>query len=231
MISIFTASFIPFIIISTLIFFHECGHFIIAKLFKVEVDKIYLYPFGGISKFNMSPNISLKKEFLILIAGPLAQEITKNILLILLPEYGRIIIAYHYGILFFNLLPIYPLDGGKLVNLLLSKFFPLKKSFTLSIYIGYLTLILLFLVNINNLNLNIIIIIIFLIYKLIYESRQINYLYQKFLLERYLNNYKFKDTKIIKNKDQFYRNNKHLLKIGDKYYYEKEFLSKIYKKS
>lgn len=200
-------------------------------LFRVKVDKIYLYPFGGISKFNMSPNISLAKEFLILIAGPLAQELTKIFLLLILPEYESIIIAYHYGILFFNLLPIYPLDGGKLINLLLSSFLPLRKSFTLSIYIGYLTLIFLFLVNINNLNLNIIFIIIFLIYKLAYESHQINYLYQKFLLDRYLNNYKFKTTKIINNKDQFYRNNKHLLKIGDKYYYEKEFLSKMYKKS
>ena len=195
----------------------------------MEVDKIYLYPFGGISKFNMSLNISLKKEFLILIAGPLSQEITKNILLVLLPRYESIIIAYHYGILFFNLLPIYPLDGGKLVNLLLAIFLPLKKSFTMSIYIGYLTLILLFLININNLNLNIIIIILFLIYKLIYENNRLNYLYQKFLLERCLNNYEFKDTKIINTKDQFYRNKKHLLKIGDRYYYEKDFLYKIYK--
>ena len=35
--------------VTTLI--HELGHFLSAKLLKVEVNKIYLYPLGGISKF------------------------------------------------------------------------------------------------------------------------------------------------------------------------------------
>ena len=219
----------PFIIISVLIIIHELGHFLTALLFKIEVDKIYIYPFGGISKFNLSLNTSIKKELLILLMGPLFQELAKYLLILIFREYESMIITYHYSILFFNLLPIYPLDGGKLVNLLICYFCPLKKSLYLSIYLSYLMILLVFLINIKNVNLNIIIMSIFLITKVSKENNQINFIYQKFLLERYLNHYNFKDTKIIKNKNNFYRNKKHLLKIKDKYYYEDEFLAKNYK--
>ena len=66
-------SFMPFIILLLLIIVHEIGHFLTAVFFRIEVDKIYIYPFGGVSKFNISLNESLLKEFLILIMGPLFQ--------------------------------------------------------------------------------------------------------------------------------------------------------------
>ena len=56
-----------------------------ALLLKVEVKKIYLYPLGGISKFFLPLNASYKKEFLILIAGPIFQQIAKILLIIILP--------------------------------------------------------------------------------------------------------------------------------------------------
>ena len=109
--------------------------------------KIYLYPLGGISKFNMDQNISLLKEFLILIFGPIFQIFAYLLLKRLLPQYENIIIVYHYSILIFNLLPIYPLDGGKLVNLFLSSVFSFKISYYLSIAISYLFVGLFFFLN------------------------------------------------------------------------------------
>lgn len=229
--AILTASFIPFFIITVLIIIHELGHFIAAKAMNIEVKKIYLYPFGGISKFYLPLNTEIKKETFILAMGPIFQIIAKELLLFILPKYKEMILIYHYGILFFNLLPIYPLDGGKLLNLLLSKFIAYKKSLNISIIISYLTIIVVFLINIKNINLNLCIIVVFLIYKVTKEKRQINYFYEKFLLERYLGQYNFKKSKLIQNKDEFYRNKRHLLKIDEKYYLEKDFLAKIYKKT
>lgn len=227
--AILTASFVPFFIISFLIIIHEVGHFLSAKLLKVDVVKIYLYPLGGISKFNMDQNISLLKEFLILIFGPIFQIFAYLLLKRLLPQYENIIIVYHYSILIFNLLPIYPLDGGKLVNLFLSGVFSFKISYYLSIAISYLFVGLFFFLNFRNLNINLFLIVLFLLYKITKEYKNFNYCYQKFLLERYLDNYNFKDTKIIKNGSDFYRNKKHLLKIGENYMWEKDFLAKIFK--
>lgn len=228
--AILTAAFVPFFAISTLIIFHELGHFLIAILFNVEVDKIYIYPLGGISKFNLALNESSFKEFLILIAGPLAQELTYFILINFLPQYISIIRTYHYGILFFNLLPIYPLDGGKLIHLLFETILPYKLSLIITIRISYLLTFFYFLLNISNLKLNVLFITTFLLLKIKRGEDRIKLSYEKFLLERYLNNYSFKKSKLINNKDKFYKNRRHLIKENNKYYLENEYLAKKYKK-
>ena len=227
--AILTASFIPFFIISFLIVIHEVGHFLFAKFLKIDVVKIYLYPLGGISKFNMDQNVSLLKEFLILIFGPIFQVFAYIFLRRIFPQYQGMIMIYHYSILIFNLLPIYPLDGGKLLNILLSGFFSFKISYYFSIIISYLFIAIFLFYNVSNLNINLFLVILFLLFKITKEYRNFNYCYQKFLLERYLKDYHFKDTKIINNIDNFYRNKNHLLKIGDKYVWEKDFLGKIFK--
>ena len=72
------------------------GHFLTAKLLKVEVDKIYLYPLGGISKFNLELNSSQIIELLILIAGPIFQFLAALLLTILLPNYIELVKIYHF---------------------------------------------------------------------------------------------------------------------------------------
>ncbi len=229
LIAILTASFIPFFIISFLLVIHELGHFLAAKLLKIDVVKIYLYPLGGISKFNMDQNISLLKEFLILIMGPIFQILAYLFLKNCLYRYTEIINFYHYGILLFNLLPIYPLDGGKLINIFLSGIFCFKTSYYASMIISYVFTILIIFLNINNLNFNFLLVVIFLLYKITKEYKNFNYCYEKLLLERYLKDYNFKDTKIINDYKKFYRNKKHLLKINDNYMWEDTFLAKIFK--
>ena len=196
----------------------------------IEVDKIIIYPLGGISKFKLTLNISPEKEMLILIMGPLSQFIAYLILMHIFPYDIVLIKKYHYGILFFNLLPIYPLDGGKFINIVLSLRLSFKESLLLSIIISYITITLVLAINHTNIQLNLILMIAFLIYKVTKEYRQIDFIYQKFILERYLYKYKFKKGIIINNPGKFHRNKRHLLKLNDKYYLEEEYLEKIYKK-
>ena len=162
-----------------------------AYILKIEVDKIYIYPLGGITKLNMKLNTSPLQEFLVLLSGPILQLIIYAIYLKLFVNYKSIIEYYNYQILFFNLLPIYPLDGGKIINIIASSKIPYKLSLKYSIIISYITLIIITINNINNIKLNILITLIFLIIKIIKENRNIKVLYNKFLLERYLHNYKF----------------------------------------
>ena len=230
LISLLTASFRMLFFISFLIIIHELGHLLTAKLFGIEVDKIYIYPFGGIAKFHLPENYSIYKELIILINGPLFQELAKIILVYLFPKYSNIIIIYHYSILIFNLLPIYPLDGGKLINLLLSLISPYKKSLVLSIIISYIIVFIIFIININSIKLNTLILVFFLLYKINIEENNINYKYENFLLERYLNNYKFKKKKVINDSNNFYKENNHIIKDNNNYYFEEEYLIKKYKK-
>lgn len=199
-----------------------------ALFFKVEVDKIYIYPLGGITKLNMDLNIHPFKEFIITITGLLFQNIAYLLLIIIFDK--ELVLKYHLSILLFNLLPIYPLDGGKLLKLVIELFIPYKKSLKLSVYLSYILVIILYIKNLS-IKLDIIITVILLIFLVVKEHKKINYNYHKFKLERYLNNYKFKSSRIIMNENDLYRNKRHLFKINDKYYLEKEYLIKKIKKS
>ncbi len=230
LLSVITGSFIQFVCIFYLIIIHELGHFLIARFFGVNDLKICIYPFGGITKINFNLNIDIYKELLILIMGPLFQIIGFLILIRInyFNSYYDLIKMYHHGILFFNLLPIYPLDGGRILNIFLSLLFSIRKSFFITFFISYLVILILCLLFFS-IRVNYIYIFLFLIIKLLMEISKFDYYYEKFLLERYLNNYKFKKRIIINDVKYFYRNRRHLIKIGENYYTEKDFLKKKYK--
>ena len=219
----------PFIIIIILLFVHEVGHFLSAYFLGVEVDKISLYPYGGISSFKMDLNESSFKEFIILIMGPLFQFIAYFILIKIsfFSNYIEIIKVYHFSILFFNLLPIYPLDGGKLLNILLNLKLSFRKSFLFSIYFSYIIVFIIFIMVFPYFfKINTILMIILLLYKINDEYKKRNYYFEKFLLERFLNNYHFKKTKEVKSIDEFRKRYNHYIKKGNNYYTEKDILRK-----
>lgn len=139
--------------------------------------------------------------------------------------------AYHYGILIFNLLPIYPLDGGKLIHIIFSMFMPYLQSLNITIVISYIIIFLVLIINTPTMKLNTIIIVTFLIIKVYSEQNQINYIYEKFILERYLQQYNFKNSKLINNPKHFYRNKRHIIKENKQYWLEKDYLQKKYQKN
>ena len=217
-----------FIIIYLLIIIHELGHILTANLLHIKLQKIYIYPLGGISKLNIPINFSQVKELIILLAGPIFQTIGSKYLITLFSNYQNIIKLYNTRILIFNLLPIYPLDGGKILNIIFTNKIPYKKSLHISIFISYLTTIVFFLANISPLKINTITITIFLLKKITEEKNKINIYYEKLLLEKNANNQKYKDTKIITKSTDFYRNKHHIVLENNKYYLENEYLAKKY---
>ena len=198
-----------------------------AKILGINVKYIYIYPLGGISKFNMLLNDYIWKELLILLAGPLTQNIAYIILINIFNRDREVILIYHLSILIFNLLPIYPLDGGRIVNLLFNIFIPYKKSLQLIVKISYITTLIIFIIQ-KNITINIIIMLLFLLILIHKEENKVNFIYNKFLLERVMNNYNFKRRKMINNITNFYRNRTHLIKENGKVCEEKEYLTKKY---
>lgn len=178
----------------------------------------------------MPLNISSLKEFIILIAGPFFQVIASLILFKILPKDKELINIYHYGILIFNLLPVYPLDGGKIINLFFNAFLPYKLSLRLCIYLSYFVVSMILILQ-KSITLNIILMLLTMLILTTKEKRRINLLYNKFILERYLNNYKFRKSKLINSSDNFYRNYRHIIKENGKYYLESDYLNKKMQKS
>ena len=60
--------------------------------------------------------------------------------------------------------------------------------------------------------------------------KDLKYIYNKFLLERYIYNITYPKTIIINNKDKMYKNKTHIFKINNKYIKEKKYLTKYFSK-
>ena len=88
--------------------------------------------------------------------------------------------------LLFNLLPIIPLDGSKIINLILSKYLNLNLSNNLTVLISFISLIVLMLSNVFENNYSMLMVVGVLLQNIWNYYKNIEYLYNRFILERYL---------------------------------------------
>lgn len=192
-VSIATAHFLELCLLLGIIFIHEMGHALAASFFSWRIKQITLLPFGGVVELDEHGNRPLKEETIVVIAGPL-QHIWMIGLAIML--YGlswlpadlyRLFVEYNLMILIFNLFPIWPLDGGKLVFMLLSlqKPFPEAHRLTLLVSIISLSLFSLLILLSAPYHLNVWMIIAFLYFSIYHEWKQRRFVFMRFLLERY----------------------------------------------
>lgn len=221
---ILTGSFNDFILYFCLLLIHEFGHTVMGLILGYKLDKISFYSYGGITKFNTPLNIPLIKELLILIMGPLFQII--GYLVLKKYVYSTKLSLYHYTLLIFNLMPIYPLDGGRIINIFYNYYFCYLKSFYLSFIFSLLMLIGIFIYNIIHFNMNLLLMIITLFIKLIINYRNREHYYNRFLLERYLYDFNFNKKEYINSSNKFYRDRVHVINLKE----EKAFLKKYFHK-
>lgn len=238
--SVITGLFKEFLIFTSIIFIHELGHTIMAIIFKWNIKVINFYPFGGYIEFDEILNKPIKEEFLIVISGLLIQSI--YFMFICYLYYNNYILEntfimfrhYHYSIFLFNIIPIYPLDGIKIVNLVLSKYFSYKTSHKVSIIISIIFIIIFIFFSINNyLNMNILLILGLLFNQIIQEKRNHNMLCSKFIFERYLYSLKFSKRKVISscNVNKMFRDYTHIFKKNGEYITEKKILKGKFEKN
>lgn len=222
------------LLIFIIICIHELGHIFFLKLFHYEIEKIEIFPFGGLTTTkNKYINSPINKDIVIYLGGILFQSIL-YLLFFLLFKTGKIndntfhlFTMYNQSIFFFNLLPIRPLDGGEIIALLLEKKFPYEKAFTLINKISVVFLILFAFYTASS-NINNYIMITFLLCKTITFFKKKTWYQQKFLLERYMHTFPYK--KIEHNEHQeinvLKKETLHFFKNQNKYLHEQEILKR-----
>jgi Zn-dependent protease len=114
---------LSFILILALsIFVHELGHFLAMKCYNYKDLSIFFIPLLGAYASGTKENISQKQQVFILLAGPVPGIVIGLLLFYLgsMHSSDLMIRASNIFIIInlFNLLPIYPLDGGKMVKCL-----------------------------------------------------------------------------------------------------------------
>lgn len=177
---------------------HEIGHYFFIRIFKYKATNITVYPFGGIISYQ-EKNDFIHKSFFIMIGGVLF-----NLIFYLVFSILNIKILAQINLCFFiiNILPINPLDGGRLLILSLSLFLPtLLSKFVVYIFSIILTISLFLILKPDGLYFYFISLII--IKENVYAIININREYKKFLLLKHLNpndKLKNKETRFWTNK-------------------------------
>jgi Zn-dependent protease/CBS domain-containing protein len=109
---------------------HELGHSVVAMRFGYDIDSITLWFLGGIAQMVEMPE-DWRQEFAVAVAGPVVSVILGVVsfgVFLVVPE-GlpgvRFVIAYlallNIALAAFNLLPGFPMDGGRVLRALLAR--------------------------------------------------------------------------------------------------------------
>ena len=234
-----TGLFKEYLVFSSIIIFHELGHIVVSLLYKWKIKEINLNIYGGCIIFENIINKRFIEEFLVCIAGISFQFIYFLVMYIL---YNNSVVDiklytifnnYNLSIIIFNMLPIYPLDGSKLINILLNRVVCFKKSHLISICVSILLIILFIVCSIKyNLGINFYLMSVLLIVKLVKEIKNHSYLFNNFLLERYLYKYKFKNKVISDyNVNKMYKYKNNIFSKNNRYIDEKDVLSNYFSKN
>lgn len=134
-----TGQFLELITLFTIVIIHELGHIFAALAVGWRVVSMELLPFGGVAKVDEWGSTKAKDEVLVALAGPFMNGIMILFGFLMLKlglwtqAWGDFFISGNLVIACFNLLPIWPLDGGKVLQALLSKWLPYYKTIHLSV--------------------------------------------------------------------------------------------------
>lgn len=198
------------------------------KLFKINIQSITILPFGSLINTEINYNINSNFLLLVSIAG-IIMQLFLFIIFYYLFNFNfinylsyRIFKTYNQLIILFNILPIIPLDGSKILLSTLERFIPYKKTLIITNIISIIA-ILLFIIF-NKINLNLILISGFLFLKTYQEILEHNYIFNKFLLERHLHKPSYSKIKNIKSIKDIFKNKYNFIN----YEAEDKILSKLF---
>jgi len=217
------------LVVLLIIFLHEMGHIGVSVLLGYQVKEVEFYPFGGITKLDKLLNTKISHDLLIAISGIFVQLF---IFIFCKLGYIQSIMLYEYNlsIMLFNMLPIIPLDGSKIIFEFLNYKLSYKKSMSIYIFISSISIIIYFFINYKY-ELNNYMIIILFICKTVEFIKNYHVFYHKFILERFLYNIKFSK---VKNQNQninnYHKDTKYYYHLNDKIIEEKDYLKKLYKR-
>lgn len=145
----FTNQVRPYLIIMFFCIFHEIGHIITGLILRMKPEKIEIMSFGLSVSFYPKFNCNKIKEIFVALAGP----VTSLALVILCSNIDLIYITTQEAvysnilILLFNIIPIYPLDGGRIIKAILHIKYGLIKSEILINKISNITIIILTIIS------------------------------------------------------------------------------------
>ncbi|MFD1635137.1 M50 family metallopeptidase [Haloplanus ruber] len=126
---------------------HEFGHSLVAMRYGYQIDSITLWLFGGVARFTEMPE-NWKQEFTIAVAGPIvsvALGVLSYLAFLVVPGSlppAKFVLAYlamtNVALAVFNMLPGFPMDGGRVLRALLARTRPHARATQIAAEVGKL---------------------------------------------------------------------------------------------
>jgi stage IV sporulation protein FB len=123
-----------FVLLFVSVLLHEFGHILTARRFGVRTPEVVLLPIGGVSRMERIPE-QPRQELLMSLAGPAVNLVIGSVIALTLgglpqhPDMNMTNLGKHlwshlaytnFALAFFNLLPAFPMDGGRALRALLA---------------------------------------------------------------------------------------------------------------
>ncbi|MEK4627863.1 MAG: site-2 protease family protein [Solibacillus sp.] len=174
------------IIISLL--FHEFGHYVAAKLVGAKIERCVIVPYGGEMKIKNELALSYNQLTIIALGGPIASAIGMFVALYLPDNFTEPFFYMNFLLLAINLIPIWPLDGGRLLCYRLLMANPRIKVYEMYLSVSFylLTMIIIVLLCLLPRSLSLAVLSLFLWSKVIGEWRVRKYrsAFEKLVMNR-----------------------------------------------
>jgi stage IV sporulation protein FB len=190
-----TGYFFELLTLFGIVLIHELGHVAAAKSFGWRIREVCFLPFGGVAVSEESGTVPAREEIIVALAGP-AQHIWMVSMALLLvhlgvwdAEWAHYFIQGNLMIGLFNLIPVPPLDGGRIFQALCSYWMSYHRTIWLSALLGIaLSVVMvglaLFYVGKGGIQLNMLVVGGFLLLSNWYSYRHRTYHFFRFLLGR-----------------------------------------------
>ena len=161
---------------------HELGHSLAARQYGIETDSIVLLPIGGIATLQRMPR-KPTQELWIAVAGPLVNVGIAALLWMLLgvakvvaPTLAPFVfhlMVINVGLVVFNMLPAFPMDGGRVLRSLLAMQLPYLRATQIAAKAGRIMAVLFGIAGLLVGNLMLMLIAVFVWFAGSAEARQV----------------------------------------------------------
>lgn len=133
------------------LFLHEGAHFLCALMMRLDISQIEITPFGGCMQIKHLDALPAGKVFLLSAAGPLCNLLSALLAFLtaghssLYAPFILYFISLHIVMFLLNLVPVLPLDGGRMLLSILSLFFDRPRALRVLLVLGRILAVMLIL--------------------------------------------------------------------------------------